>query len=237
MPMFFTSSDTYSGSYNFAPSGGEIIMNAFQRIGVRPTELLTTHVQTATMELNLVLTKFNTQQPNLWTVDLQSIPLTQGTATYSIPAETIMITNAYVRTGSGQSTNDQIIFPLSQTEYAAIPNKAAQGRPTQFWFDRLISPTITFYLTPDGNGPYTVYYYRVRRVQDATVQYGYQVEVPNLWLDAVVAALAHRLSRIYAPQLEQMRKADADEAWQLAATNDVENVNLNITPGLSGYFR
>lgn len=211
-------------------------MTAYQRIGIRPTELLTTHLQQAVMELNLVFSRFNAQQPNLWTVNLQSMPIVQGQATYSLPAETVMITNAYISTGSGADRVDRLIWPLSQTEYAAIANKSAQGTPTTFWFDRLLSPTITFYLTPDGNGPYTCYYYMVRRIQDATLASGVNVEVPNFWLDALVASLAHRLARIYQPQLEQIRKADADEAWNIAATQDTENVALNITPGLGGYF-
>lgn len=233
----FVRQQTYSGSYDFAPSGGEIILAAFDRIGVRPTEVLSPHIQAATMELNLVLARFNVSQPNLWTVDLQSLPLVQAQATYSLPAETVQITNAYIRTGSGTSIVDRIIFPISQTEYASIPNKSAQAPPNQFWFNRAISPTITFYQVPDGNGPYTCYYYRVRRIQDAVLSNGYNVEIPALWLDALVAGLAHRLSRIFAPQLEQMRKADAEEAWQMAAGQDVENVQINIVPGTAGYFR
>lgn len=233
----FNDSQTYSGTYSFAPNSGEIIMNAYQRIQIRPTEILTTHLRDAVMELNLLLARMSNMQPNLWTVDLQSMPLTQGQAAYSLPAETVMITNAYISTGSGTSRIDQLIWPLSQTEYAGITNKASQGKPTQFWYDRLISPTITFYLTPDGEGPYTLYFYRVRQVQDATLPNGLNVEVPYLWLDALVAGLAHRLARLYQPQLEQIRKADADEAWVIAATQNVENVALNITPGLSGYYR
>jgi len=188
------------------------------------------------MELNLLLARMSNLQPNLWTVNLQSLPLTDGEATYSLPAETVMITNAYVSTGSGTSRVDRLIWPLSQTEYAAIANKEAEGTPTTFWFNRGISPTITFYLTPDGNGPYTVYYYCVRQIQDATLPSGLNVEVPYLWLDALTAGLAHRLARIYQPQLEQVRKMDANEAWTIAATQNVENVSLNITPGLGGYF-
>lgn len=233
----FPTAQVYSGTYQFAPSGGEIIMNAYQRIQIRPTELLQTHLTSAVMELNLLLARMSNMQPNLWTVDLQALPLVQGKATYSLPAETVMITNAYITTGSGQSRVDRIIWPLSQTEYASIANKNSQGFPTQFWFDRLISPTITFYLTPDGNGPYTCKYYRVRQVQDATLAHGVNVEVPYLWLDALTAGLAHRLARIYMPQLEQIRKMDADEAWTIAATQNVENVALNITPGIGGYFR
>lgn len=229
-------SQVYSGTTNFAPSSGELILGAYQRIGIRPTELLITHLSTAVMELNLLFQKLNNLQPNLWTVDLQAMPVTQGNATYSLPADTVMITNAYLSTGSGTSRIDRLIWPLSQTEYAAIANKSAQGTPTTFWFNRTISPTITFYLTPDGNGPYTVNYYRVRQIQDATLPSGVNMEVPPRWLDALMAGLSHRLARIYAPQLEQIRKADADEAWAVAANEDVENVALNITPGLGGYF-
>lgn len=237
MTTFFPTSQVYSGSYNFAPTGGEIILSAFQRVRVRPTEITPSHLMTANMEMNLLQAKLAGLQPNLWTVDLQALPLVQGQGTYSLPAETAMITDAFVRTGTGTATNDRIIFPLSRAEYAAIANKETQQFPNQFWFDRLISPTITFYPIPDGTLAYTCYYYRVRLLQDAKVQNAVNMEVPVLWLDAVVSGLAHRLSRIYAPDLEQMRKMDADEAWRLAATQDTENVPMYIIPAISGYFR
>lgn len=234
--MVFSTQQVFSGSYNFAPSAGDLIIGAFQRIRIRPTEILQPHLQQAIIELNLLLVKFSNLQPNLWDVDLQTVPLTQGTATYSVPAETVMITNAYIRTGSGTSTNDRLIFPISQTEYAALPNKTSQGNPTQFWYNRQISPTITLYLVPDGNGPYTLYYYRVRQVQDAIAGSGLNVEVPYLWLDAITAGLSHRLARVFAPDLEDKRKMDAEEAWAIAARQNVENVPLYIAPGLTSYF-
>jgi hypothetical protein len=234
--MVFTTSATYSGSYNFLPSAGDIIITAFQRIGIRPTEILQSHLQQAIIEMNLLQSKLSNQQPNLWDVDLQTMPLVQGVATYSLPAETVMITNAYIRINSGTASIDRLIFPISQTEYAAISNKFIQAPPTQFWFNRLISPTITLYQVPDGNGPYTLYFYRVRQIQDATLPNGFQMEVPYLWLDAMTAGLSHRLARVFAPTLEQIRKADADEAWVIAATQGVENVPMFITPGLIGYF-
>lgn len=236
MTTYFPTSQTYSGTYNFAPSGGEIIMNAYQRIQIRPTEILSAQVQSAAFELNLLLARMSNMQPNLWTVDLQALPLDQGVATYSLPAETVMITNAYISVGSGDDRIDQLIWPLSQTEYASISNKNSQGKPSTFWFNRTISPTITLYLSPDGNGPYTIYYYRVRQTQDAVIASGQNVDVPYLWLDALTAGLAHRLARLYKPELEMVRKQDADEAWQIAATQNVENVNLMIMPGVGGYF-
>jgi hypothetical protein len=234
--MVFTATPTYSGTYNFAPSVGDIILTAFQRIGIRPAEILQQHLQQAVMELNLLQSKLSNQQPNLWDVDLQTLPLLQGTQTYSVPAETVMITNAYISTGNGTSRIDRLIFPISQTEYAALPNKFVQAPPTQFWFNRLISPTVTLYQVPDGGGPYTMNYYRVRQIQDALLPNGFQIEVPYRWLDAMTAGLAHRMAAVFAPQLEQIRKMDAQEAWNLAATQDTENVPLFIAPGLIGYF-
>src|SRR5277367_3792679 len=130
--MVFTTQATYSGTYAFLPAAGDIIITAYQRIGIRPTEILQTHLTQAVMELNLLQTKLSNLQPNLWDVDLQALPLTQGVATYSLPAETVMITNAYVRVGSGTSSIDRLIFPISQTEYAALTNKFVQAPPTQF---------------------------------------------------------------------------------------------------------
>jgi len=224
-----------SKAWDFNPSGGELILTAFDRIQVRPTEITQPQLQRAIMELNLALVKFNNLQPNLWTVDLQSIPLLQGAATYSIPAETTMILDLYVR--YGVPPVDRYLQPVSRTEYAAIASKTTPGFPSQYWFDRLISPSITFYPVPDGALSYMVYYYRVRQVQDANPANGFNVEVTYRFLDALVAALAHRLARIYQPQLETARKVDADEAWAIAATQDTEAVPLYIYPGLSGYWR
>ena len=228
---------TTSGTYAFNPSSGEFILNAFDRIRIRPTEIEQSQMQRAMVELNLALTRFNTMPgQNLWTIDLQTISLVAGTATYSIPAETRMILSAFIRYETNP-TLDRYLFPISRDEYAAISTKTTQGFPSQYWFDRLISPTVTFYLVPDGAFTYTFYYYRARQIQDATVLNGQNTELPTRFFDAITADLAHRLARIYAPELEQLRKGDRDEAWAIASTEDTEWTPLYITPGLSGYYR
>ena len=37
-------------------------------------------------------------------------------------------------------------------------------------------------------------------------------------------------------QLETQRKADAAEAWNIFANNDVENAPVYIIPGLNSYY-
>jgi hypothetical protein len=234
----FTANPTTSGQFNFNPSCAEIIVNAFSRIQVRRTEILQAHLQDALSEFNFMLAQFDNAGPNLWTVDKQVISLAQGTATYAILGTTITILDAYLTIGTATTpATDRLMFPISRTEYAALPNKLSQSTPTQFWFDRLISPTITVYPAPDGNGPYKLNYFRYRQIQDAVVAGGLQAEVPVRWLDALIAGLSYRLSRIYAPALENTRKMDAMEAWNNAAKQDTEATPLYITPALGGYFR
>ena len=226
-----------SGNFNFSPSGGEFILNAFDRIQIRPTEIEQTQMQRAVMELNLALVRFNTMPgQNLWTIELNSIPLVAGSATYSIPAEIRMILSAYIRY-STNPTLDRYVYPIGRDEYAAITTKSQQGFPSQYWFDRLIAPTVTFYLTPDSGYTYDFFYYGARQIQDAAIVNGQNIEIPYRFFDAITADLAHRLARIYRPELEMQRKADRDEAWLLAATDDTEWTPLYLTPGLTGYYR
>jgi hypothetical protein len=225
-------------TFDFAPAISELVLNAYGRIGLRRTALGAEHMVDARIECNLLQAEWSNQQVNLWTVDLVSMPLSQGVATYVLPTETITVLDAYVSTeNSDGSSNDRIIMPVSRTEYASYPDKSTQGIVTTFWFDRLGSPTISLYLTPDGGGPYTLRYYRARQVGDATLTGTNQPDVPYRWLDAWVAGLACRLARLHAPERLQEAQGEAIRTWGLAATQDIENAPLRVIPGLSSYYR
>lgn len=228
----FPNPATTSGTYLYNPSLGEIVINAFGRIQVRPSEISQSHMFQARMAANLLLSEWSNQTPNLWEVGLQTLNLVQGQATYSVNANTVMILDLYVNYGG----TDHYLWPVSRTEYASYSNKAQQGVPTVFWYDRTIAQTITFYLVPDGNGPYTVSYYSVRQTQDADVTGGQNVEIPYRFLAAYCAGMAWKLSEIYAPQLEDKLFARYQRAWTIAAVQDTENVPLVITPGIGGYY-
>jgi len=226
-----------SKTYDFNPYGRELILEALARIGVRPTEITQQHMYHARMSANMVLSEWSNTQPNLWEVGLQQVPLIQGFATYSMPAETVTILDAYITYNLGTDstlTTDRYIQPISRTEYASYPNKSQQGFPTVYWFDRTISPQVTLWMVPDGNGPYILKYYSVRQTQDFKNEN--TAEVPYRFLDAFVSALAWRLSQKFAPALEPRLQALAERAWALASTQDVENNNIYIVPGISGYY-
>lgn len=225
-----------SGTYNYSMSNADMVMSAFALLQIRRTSVLAEHMADARTQLNLLLSSWSNLQVNLWSVDLVTVPLVQGQATYSVDPSTVMILDAYL-SFNGAPLSNRLLFPISRTEYASYSNPAAPGVPSVFWYDRLINPTITLWLVPDQTSSYTLNYYRCRQIQDANLPAGETPEIPYRWLDAMVTGLAARLAKIYAPQLEDKREADAQKAWNIAATQDTENVDLVLAPQIGNYFR
>jgi hypothetical protein len=227
-----------SGTYTFNPGLGEITLYAYNLIGVRNTAVLQEHMEAARMASNMMLSRWANQGVNLWAVDLVSVPLVQGQATYNVDANTVVILDAYMEIDNGQSQPiDRIILPISRTEYASYPNKEQQGFTTTFWFDRLLSPTVTLWPVPDGTSAQYLKYYRVRQLQDSNLQNGQQVEIPYLWMEAFAYGLAQRLAMVWAPDKVVLMKPMADEAYQIAASQNVETAQQYISPQIAGYFR
>lgn len=227
-----------SGTFAFNPSAGQCVILGFDRCQIRMPSLRQEHFNTAFMEQNLTMVKFSNLQPNLWTIDLQTVTLTPGVATISIPASTVLILDAYITTNPGSQfgQNNRYITQLSRTEYASLSNPNTPGPPTQIWFDKLLTPTVTFWPVPDNNGPYTFSYYRAVQIQDVAVAGGQTLNLPFLWMDAYVSELAWRFAMSYAPQLEDKRKLQAQDAWNIAAAQNIEVVNLSIAPPIGRYY-
>ena len=225
-----------SGTYSYNPSLGEITLYAYNLIGLRNTSLLQEHMEAARMAANMMLGRWSSEGVNLWAVDLQTVTLVQGTSTYSVPDNTVAMLDAYVTTGTGTSAINRLILPISRTEYASYPNNQQQGFPTTYWFDRLLSPTVTLWPVPDGN-EVSFSYYRVRQVQDSNLTSGQTVEIPYYFLEAFAYGLAQRLAMIWSPDKVQFLKPLADEAYDLAVRQNVETAQQYISPTISSYFR
>jgi hypothetical protein len=235
-----------SGTYSFNPSLGELTLYAFNLCGVRNTALLQEHMESSRMATNMMLARWSNQGVNLWAVDLVTVPLVQGQSVYPVDQNTVMILDAYMAiTNTGQEI-DRIIMPISRTEYASYPNKTQQGFTTVYWYDRLISsdrstgsagPSVTLWPVPDGQSAQYLKYYRVRQIQDAELTNGQTAEIPYLWMEAFAYGLAARLAVIWSPDKAVTLKAMADESYQIAADQNVEQANTYISPMISGYFR
>lgn len=227
-----------SDTYAYNPSLGEIVLYAFNLCQIRSTSLVQEHMQSARQAANLLLADWSNETPNLWKVDLVTTTLVDGQATYPVDAKTVMILDAYVTIDSGLAPPvDRIITPVSRSEYATYPRKTQEGFTTVFWFDRLISPTITLWPVPDGTSAQYLKYYRVTQVQDANFTSGQQVDIPYRWLSAFADGMAVQLARLWAPALIPAIQPFADKSYQRAYDQDTENVPLYVSPMLGGYFR
>lgn len=224
-----------SGTYAYNPSLGELTLYAFNLCGIRNTALLQEHMESARMASNLLLGRWSSQGVNLWCVDLQSVPLVAGQATYAVPSNTIVMLDAYVVQTSGGTSINRLILPISRSEYASYPNPQQRGFPTTYWFDRLLSPQVTLWPVPDGTQT-SFDYYRVRQIQDADLSNGKNVEVPYYFMEAFAYGLAQRLAMIWAPDKVQILKPLADEAYDIAAAQNIETASQYISPLISGYF-
>ncbi len=230
---------TSSGVYNFSLTNGEIVIDAYERCGISMPMLEQKHFYTARRQLNLLLSsEWSNRGVNLWRVELIPQALTQGIASYTLPARVIMVLDAYRSTDQGLSTQTDIyITPISRDDYAAYPMKQTQGPPNQYYFDRQIIPPLTLYPVPDGGGPYFLNYYAWTQVQDSNLPSGSTPDLPVRWYDAACAGLALRVSRTYASAKTKDLQIDYDKAWTYAATEDVQNVPIRISPSIGRYYR
>jgi hypothetical protein len=228
-----------SGTFNFAPSTGEFVMQALARAGVRRSGIENEHLVNARVEANLLFGEWANRQINLFSVDQEVVPLIEGQATYAVPASTVDILDTWIATLIGNVVQDRVILSISRSDYAGYPDKTTTGTPTVYWFDRQIVPTLTLWQPPDENAALnsTLKYNRVTQIEDANLPGGEQPAVPYRFYDAFVAGLAHRLARIYSPATEQARSQDAQYAWSVATAQDTEHDVIRIMPGFSGYYR
>ena len=228
---------TTSGTYNFNPSMGEAVLYAFNLCGIRNTEVLQEHMESARMAANMIAARWSAQGVNLWKVELITTPLVQGQATYSYDPSVITMLDTYISVTNGDGTyTDRLILPVSRTEYASYPEKSQQGFPTTYWADRLLNPTVTLWPVPDGNETY-LKYYAVQQIQDANFTSGQTLDLPYYFLEAFAYAMAQRLATIWAPEKAAGLKALADESYMIAATQNVETAAFYVSPVISGYFR
>jgi hypothetical protein len=222
------------------PVGSQITVS-----GVTPTGYNGTYTVTASANGSVSYTNSTTgSQTVAGTIDTSD---GSPTASYSVDQSTVVLLDAYVTTTQSSSQPiDRIILPVSRTEYASYPNKQQTGFPTVFWYDRLIDssrstgspgPSVTLWPVPDGTSSQSLSYYRVRQIQDSAFTSGQTVEIPYLWLEAFAYALAARLAIIWNPQKSVLLKPLADEAYAVAAEQNVETAQQYISPQISGYYR
>ena len=220
-----------SGTSNFNMDLTEIVEEAMARCGA---ELRTGwDLKTARTSLNLLFQEWASKGLNMFTFEQGSIPLVQGTSTYNLPVDTVDLLEHVIRTGAGNVATqaDLTITRISISTYASIPNKLTQARPIQILVNRLDTPTVTIWPTPDGSQAYTLVYWRLRRIQDAGNGVN-TMDMPFRFIPCMVAGLAYYLSMKIPGALERMQilKAQYDEAFDLASSEDRDKSAVRFVP-------
>lgn len=222
-----------SGTTTFDLDLNEYVEEAFERCGA---ELRTGYdLKTARRSMNLLLSDWSNRGINLWTVEQGSINLTQGTATYNLPNDTVDLIEHVIRTGAGNVSTqvDLTITRISVSTYSSIPNKLQQARPIQVWINRQTpTPTVTVWPVPDQDNTYQFVYWRLRRIQDAGAGGTYTQDVPFRFIPCLVAGLAYYLSMKIPGAMERMAvlKQQYDEAWEWASSEDREKAAVRFVP-------
>jgi hypothetical protein len=221
---------TTSGTTAFNMDFAEIAEEAWERAG---REMRSGYdLRTARRSMNLLTIEWQNRGLNMWTFEQGTLVLTPGTATYTLPADTIDLLDHVLRTGSGTTQADLAVSRISVSTYATIPNKNSTGRPIQLYVQRLRdAPQVTVWPVPDTTQTYTLVYWRMRRIQDA----GNGVETSDVqfrFLPCLVAGLAYYIA-MKDPALAErvpMLKAVYDEQFDLAAGEDREKASVRFVP-------
>lgn len=213
---------TTSGSKNFELQVDDYIEEAFERCGL---EFKTGYdARTAKRSLNLLLADWANRGLNQWTIKQRTLSLTQGTSSYSLGADVIDVLSSICR----RSGSDLTMARISRQDYLVLPNKTTQGRPSQFFLDRQVTPELYLYNTPE-NSTDTVIYDALVRMDDAD-QLDNTMDMPFRFYPCLAAGLAYYISMKRAPERVQLLKAIYDEEFERARAEDRDRSSFNISP-------
>lgn len=222
-----------SGTATFNLDIHEIIEEAYERAGLGRA-FSGNDFRTARRSLNLLAQDFANRGINLWTIEESTLSLTSGTATYTLPADTVSILDHSIREGTGTSQSDLAITRMSLGEYSSISSKNSQGRPVKIYVERLVSaPKVTVWPVPNNNN-YTLVYFRIRRIEDSVNGSVTQFDAPTRFLPAIVAGLAYQLALKNPDTADRvsMLKQLYEEDFNMAATEDRDRSDFRIVPAL-----
>lgn len=140
---------------------------------------------------------------------------------------TIDLLNAVVR----RSGDDLSINRISRDDYLSIPNKSTTGRPNQYFVDRLLTPVIKIWPTPE-NSTDQIIYDRLVRIDDADASAN-TLGIPFRFYPCLAAGLSYYIALKRAPDRIQLLKGLYEEEFARAAEEDRDKVSVNLVPSFT----
>ena len=219
---------TVSNSKDFELDVAEYIEEAFERCGL---EVRTGYdLKTAKRSLNLMLAEWANRGLNQWTIKQRTQTVTQADGEYDLGADVIDVLSLMVR----RDNTDFALTRVSRDTFLSIPVKTTQGRPSQFFLDRQITPNLKIWPVPD-NSTDVIVYDALTRMDDADAQVN-TLDMPFRFYPCLVAGLAYYIGLKRAPNRLQILKAVYEEEFERAMTEDRDRASFNVVPQYQ-YFR
>ena len=219
---------TVSNSKDFELDVAEYIEEAFERCGL---EVRTGYdLKTAKRSLNLMLAEWANRGLNQWTIKQRTQTVTQADGEYDLGADVIDVLSVVVR----RSNTDYALTRVSRDTFLSIPVKTTQGRPSQFFLDRQITPNLKIWPVPE-NSTDVIVYDALTRMDDADAQVN-TLDMPFRFYPCLAAGLAYYIALKRAPNRLQMLKAIYEEEFERAMTEDRDRASFNVVPQYQ-YFR
>lgn len=157
--------------------------------------------------LRLELSALQAEGVILQTIERTTLTLVSGTATYTLPSDTIEVqlgpndqAGTIVDTGSTES----IVTTMSRAEYLDLSDKtsAVTARPTSVYIEKLAAVTATFWPVPDTTSV-SYRYARVRLLRD-TDSGSVTMDLARKWHKYLTFAVAAHVARAKSMPLDSV---------------------------------
>jgi len=178
-----------SGTRAFSLDVATAIEEAYELAGL---EARTSYdAVTARRSMNIMFADWSNRGIQMWEISKVELTLTEGTQEYTINSFDIDVLDAYVERTVGGVVTDYVLDRIDRNQYISIPNKDTKSRSTEYWVERLKTPVIHLYPTPDNSTDKLVYYVW-RTIEDANAQVN-DVDIPTRFMPCLVSGLAYYL--------------------------------------------
>ncbi len=126
---------------------------------------------------------------------------------------------------------DTVMSGVSRDEYLQMPQKNITGRPSIFYFDRTITPSL--YIWPAPTQYYNAIDYSYKKAMQDVGLYTNTLEIPARFYPALVAGLSFKLALKFNNQIAEMLNQEYQNIFNLATIEDSEDVIFSINQGWS----
>ena len=174
------------------------VEEAFERIGIRPNELVAEHWRSALYSLELLSVDWENYGYNQYQMVFKNEVLVQSDTDFYLPAGGIDIFHAALKYSDGRKRE---MYPISRSDYNALHNPTEEGEPDRYFVDKSTyvrhttekASRVYLYQVPDAS-TYSIDMWYIRG------QYGDQdgtnaLDMSPSFFEAFAAGLAFFLSK------------------------------------------